>query len=234
RHARPIGELRSPAVRRSSPTSGNDDQRPPDRAGGCSHSVTEPYRGCRQRQGKKRASHFLHWRIGPSSVSCQVQPMASQLLNYAATLSAIARMPSAVAALLLVLSLLMSQAQATDFAEQQVWSYRTRKGEEGSTLLINKVENDPNLGQIFHISVAKVRVRNRHAPSGVIDELPHFPVSKQTLEASCTKLVGKSAPNPEYVEGYNEWKRAFDQGKAGVFTISVAEIVQIVEDTLNR
>ena len=128
----------------------------------------------------------------------------------------------------------MSQVLARDFAEQQVWSYKTRKGEEGSTILINKVENDAKLGQIFHISVAKVRVKNPRAPSGVSNELPHFPVSKQTLEASCTKLVGKSAPNPDYLEGYNEWKRAFDQGKAGVFTISVAEIVQIVEDTLNR
>lgn len=120
-----------------------------------------------------------------------------------------------------------------DFAEQQVWSYQTRKGEERSTVLINKVENDPKLGQIFHISIANVRVKNPREPSGISNELPHFPVSKQTLETSCTKLAGESAPNPEYLDGYNEWKRAFDQGRAGVFTGTVAAIIQIVEDALN-
>ena len=143
-------------------------------------------------------------------------------------------MKSAPASLALLLVLSMNSSLARDFSEQQVWSYKTRAGEEGSTILINKVENDPKLGQIFHISVAGVRVKNRGAPSGVSTELPHFPVSKQTLEASCTKLVGRSAPNPGYTEGYKQWKRAFDQGKAGVFTISVAEIIQFVEDTVNK
>jgi hypothetical protein len=143
-------------------------------------------------------------------------------------------MRAAVATLTLLLSLSMASALARDFSEQQVWSYKTRRAEEGSTILINKVENHPKLGQIFHISVAGVRVKNRHAASGMSNELPHFPVSKQTLEASCTNLVGKSAPNPGYIEGYNEWKRAFVQGRAGIFTITVAEIVQIVEDTVNK
>ena len=133
-----------------------------------------------------------------------------------------------------LLALTMNSSLARDFSERQVWSYKARKGEQGSTILINKIESDPKLGQIFHISVAGVRVKNHRAPSGVTTELPHFPVSKQTLEASCTKLVGQSSPNPAYVEGYTEWKRAFDQHRAGVFTIPVAEIVQVVEDTVSK
>ncbi|HEU4669189.1 MAG TPA: hypothetical protein VFR91_00655 [Dyella sp.] len=140
-------------------------------------------------------------------------------------------LPSAI---LLASALAISTASAENYAEGQVWSYKARPGESGSTLLINKIESDPKLGAIYHISVLGVLVKNRHAPSGVTHELPHLPVSKQTLEVSCIKLLGQSKPNPGYLEGYAEWKRAFDQGHAGVFTIPVSEIVGIVESTINK
>jgi hypothetical protein len=125
-------------------------------------------------------------------------------------------------------------AQARDFLEGQVWSYKTRPGEENSTLLINKVEADPRLGAIFHVSVSGVSVKNSRAPSGVTSTLPHFPVSKQTLEQSCVKLIGKGPSNTEYREGYAEWRTAFDQGKAGIFSISISEIINGVETAINQ
>jgi hypothetical protein len=107
-------------------------------------------------------------------------------------------------------------------------------GEEGSTVLINKVEKDAKLGRIFHISILGVKVKNKRAPGGVSTELPHSPVSEETLKKSLAKYLGSSAPNPEYVEGYKIWKDAFDKGHAGVFTIEVAEIVGVIEQTLNQ
>jgi hypothetical protein len=128
----------------------------------------------------------------------------------------------------------MTNALAQDFKEGQVWSYRTRPNENGSTLLINKVESDAKLGSIFHINVSGVKVKNQRAPSGVTQHLPHFPVSKKTLEDSVLKLVGTVTPNLEYREGYVTWKHAFDAGNAGIFTISVAEIVGFIEKTVNQ
>jgi len=128
----------------------------------------------------------------------------------------------------------MPDALAQEFKEGQVWSYRTRPNEQGSTLLINKVESDAKLGSIFHISVSGVKVKNRRAPGGVTQELPHFPVSKKTLEDSVLKLVGTAAPNPGYREGYATWKQAFHAGNASIFTISVAEIVGFIEKTVNQ
>lgn len=128
----------------------------------------------------------------------------------------------------------MSTANAQNYAEGQLWSYKARPGEQNSTLLINKVESDPKLGAIYHISVLGVSVKNPRVPSGVTHELPHFPVSKQTLEASCVKLVGQSKSNSSYLDGYAEWKRAFDQGRAGIFTIPVSDIIGIVEATINK
>lgn len=124
--------------------------------------------------------------------------------------------------------------QAHDFAEGQIWSYKTRPGEERSTLLIDRVDADARYGSIYHISITGVAVKNSRVPSGVTSDLPHFPVSKETLEKSCTTLVGNSAPNPDYRNGYDEWKRAFDKGEAGIFTASVSEIVDIVEKAINQ
>ena len=139
--------------------------------------------------------------------------------------------------LLLLMSLLsiFNLASARDFAEGQVWSYKNRPGEEGSTVLINKIESYPKLGKVIHISIFGVKVRNKHAPSGFTSDLSHFPVSETTLNASLVKLLRKSSsPNPDYVEGYQTWKAAFDKGEAGVFTISVAEIVGVIEDAISR
>jgi hypothetical protein len=135
-----------------------------------------------------------------------------------------------------IMSLLsiFSFAKAADYSEGQLWAYKTRAGEEKSTVLINKIETHQKLGKIFHISVDGVRVKNIHIHGGVSSELPHFPVSEETLKKSLSKLLGKRKPNPNYIEGYNTWKSAFDAGEAGIFTISVSEIVGFVEDTINK
>jgi hypothetical protein len=128
----------------------------------------------------------------------------------------------------------MDNATAREFSEGQVWTYRTRQNELESTLIINKVESDLKLGKIYHISISRVKVRNPNAPTGVSTELPHFPVSTETLEKSCLLLLKKSNPNPNYREGYQEWLNAFNQGKAGVFTISVSEIIDTVEMAISK
>lgn len=120
-----------------------------------------------------------------------------------------------------------------EFAEGQVWSYKTRLGEDASTLLIQKVEAHPRIGSVFHISILDIRIRNPQAEEGLSTEMAHAPVSRQTLGQSCTKLVATAEPDGRYLDGYAEWKGAFDAGDAGVFTISVAEIVAGIETAIN-
>ena len=129
---------------------------------------------------------------------------------------------------------MFSCVKAAEYSEGQVWSYKTRIGEEKSTVLINKIETNEKFGKIYHISLNEVKVKNPHIAGGFSNELPHFPVSEETLKKSLLKLVGKSGPNPDYIEGYNTWKFAFDAGEAGIFTISVAEIVVFIEETINK
>jgi hypothetical protein len=128
----------------------------------------------------------------------------------------------------------MSNANGQEFKEGQVWSYRTRATERGSTLLINKVEPDGKGGFIFHISITGLSLKNDRAPGGVTHELPHLPVSSQTLNSSVVKLMGSAPPNAGYRDGYATWRQAFEAGRAGVFTISVAEIVAHIEKTIQK
>jgi hypothetical protein len=134
--------------------------------------------------------------------------------------------------MLVALTSLATLGAARDFDEGQVWAYKTRPGEAGSTLLINKVENDPKLGRIYHISISKVQISA--GPGVFTDQMPHLPVSKQTLEVSCVKLLGRSEPNPMYLPGYRMWREAFDAGRAGIYTISIAEILDLVEKMLQK
>ncbi|VFR47223.1 hypothetical protein BER2_3484 [plant metagenome] len=125
-------------------------------------------------------------------------------------------------------------ATAPPYEAGQVWRYQTRPGEEQSRVLINKVERHDTLGWIFHISVLAVQVKNPCSDGGISTALPHFPVSAQTLKDSLLEVEGSQAPNPDYLEGYEIWKAAFDKGEAGVFTLTVADIVGVVEQTINQ
>jgi hypothetical protein len=125
-------------------------------------------------------------------------------------------------------------ASAQTYAEGQVWKYKTRPNETGSLLKIDMIETDPRFGEIYHISLIGLKVSNPKAPDGLTTELPHVPVSRQTLEASLVSPASSTAEFPDFREGYTAWKFAFDQGEAAIFQQQVAEIVGFVEDALKR
>jgi hypothetical protein len=120
---------------------------------------------------------------------------------------------------------MMGTAGAHDYAVGQVWSYHTRAGEETSVLQINKIEQDRKLGPIFHISVYGIYIPAAHMKGGAVTELPHLPVSKLTLDNSVESLMAIPTRPVNLEEGYVTWKQAFDAGNAGIYTITVAEIV---------
>jgi len=128
----------------------------------------------------------------------------------------------------------LTQSMSTAFVAGQLWQYHTRPGEEDSCVLINLVEEDPLLGRIYHISVLNVQICNPLTPDGVNTELPHFPVSAQTLQNSLTQLIGIREQLPAYREDYEIWREAFDEGKAGILSVPVSEIIGIIEQSLRQ
>ena len=48
------------------------------------------------------------------------------------------------------------------------------------------------------------------------------------------KLESSDAEPPDFAEGYDEWKTAFDKGKAGIWKVTVSEIVVVLEEALAK
>ena len=116
--------------------------------------------------------------------------------------------------------------QSDKFKPGQVWQYRTRKGEEGSRLIIGKVEQMGSIGIVIHIKLIGLRIMNPHAPGGVSNTIAHAPVAEANLSESVTTLVSEGGNLDGFHEGYDTFKKA---GKPGVLTIPVSEIVDSVE-----
>lgn len=129
---------------------------------------------------------------------------------------------------LCALALLGATAPAHQFAEGQVWEYRTRPGDKGSLLKIQKIERVPafaRYGPIFHVTIIGVRFGKRSDPPDSID---HAPFSRGALDASVTQLSAATTTFPDAAEGIAEWHRA----NGGVFSMPVAQAVESVAQTL--
>lgn len=120
------------------------------------------------------------------------------------------------------------------FSVGQVWAYHTRTGEEHSTFQILKIEEYEETGTVIHIYVNGLKVKNPHIPSGFSEEIGHLPMSKEAVSKSITNLVSEDSELHDFKEGYGNWKQAFDDGKAGVFSATVKEAVEYVEGAMDN
>src|SRR5215831_3556967 len=111
----------------------------------------------------------------------------------------------------------------------QVWSYKTRAGEEASTLTILLVEQASKGQRLVHIHVDGIQLKNckgGDAPR-IVD---HMPFAKESMDASVVALVGNAAI-PAYKEGYSEWRQGWDEGRAGFYTITVSAAIDRMQQT---
>jgi hypothetical protein len=115
----------------------------------------------------------------------------------------------------------------------QEWSYRTRPNEPSSTFVILRIDTHSKWGNIIHISVRGLRMKNHRSTDGISDKIGHMPFSEKAITGSVLKLLKDKVELPDFEEGYNLWKEAFDQERAGFYTVTVAEAVMISEETLN-
>jgi hypothetical protein len=136
---------------------------------------------------------------------------------------------SILTALALLLGALLSGGAAPTpprYAAGQVWEYHHRPQDAGSLLKIQTVEDGGKLGTIYHLSIIGLALGNK----GPGSTLNHTPVSQATLDASVTVLSDRSVDWPDIEPGIAQWRQA----RGGVFTISVAQIVQIIDDQVHN
>ncbi|MFQ5846089.1 MAG: hypothetical protein ACE5IQ_00270 [Candidatus Methylomirabilales bacterium] len=120
------------------------------------------------------------------------------------------------------------------FQPGQVWTYKTRPGEEGSRIIIGRVESAPIIGTIVHIKVVGVAVKNPRSPKGVSTEISHIPMTEEALADSVRERVQEELSLEGFEEGYAAWRESWDQGRGAAFSDPVADVIGLVEQTLNR
>jgi hypothetical protein len=118
------------------------------------------------------------------------------------------------------------------FKVGQRWHYAARPQEPNSTVIILKIETDPNGIYIIHIAVEDV-VISRSDVNKPSTRIGHLPVSDDVLESSVTSIVEESVTLPDFQQGYQLWREAFDKGESGVFSLPVSECVESTEKALN-
>ena len=128
----------------------------------------------------------------------------------------------------------VKKAGDSKFKVGQKWSYRARPGEEASYFIVVKIDNDPNLGRIIHIAMHGLKIKNPQSPKGLSETVSHMPFAEEAIEKSEVKLLKEKVELPDFKEGYQLWREAFDAGRGGIYTITVAEAVSVMETILNR
>lgn len=118
------------------------------------------------------------------------------------------------------------------FRPGQVWRYATRPGEHQSRVQILRVDADPDAGEIIHVAITGVHLRRSSDDPSQTSVIGHVPVARAALEASGLSLEAQDAEVPDFKEGYDMWRAAFEEGKAGIFSVPIAEIVDVTEATL--
>lgn len=120
------------------------------------------------------------------------------------------------------------------FTPGQVWRYRTRPAEDASRVMIGKIEERAGAGAIVHVKLVGLAIKNTSAPGGVSSVMTHAPISEAAFAASITELTGDAADLDGFEDGYGTWLSAFEAGDAGIFTITLAEIVDVMEQAFNQ
>lgn len=115
-----------------------------------------------------------------------------------------------------------SSSSKPKFHAGQVWTFKAPAGQPNARLEVLKVEDGGPLGTIVHIALSGVQYGDGQS------RIPHLPFAESAIEKSVVALERDSGPVGEYAEGYRLWREAFDSGKGGVFTISVAEAFEAV------
>nr|WP_298133190.1 hypothetical protein [uncultured Pseudoxanthomonas sp.] len=123
---------------------------------------------------------------------------------------------------------------STSYEIGQRWRCLGRHAAETPVLTINRIDQHPLGGEILHVSVTNAHIRHPGLRNGVITTFAHLPIIGQVLERSDAELVGQGMPDPAYLDGYHQWKQAFDAGHAGSYGIPLAEILDLIEMMLAK
>lgn len=121
-----------------------------------------------------------------------------------------------------------------EFDIGQVWRFQNRQGEDNSTITILGVEKYDSDNTIIHIRIDAVKIHSSEAAGGYTNFIAHLPFSENALARSVTNFLGPIAALPDYSDGYNQWKEAFDTDRASYWKIDVAEVMDSIDNMMKE
>ena len=116
----------------------------------------------------------------------------------------------------------------------QVWAYRTRPNEPHSLLTIVKVELQHGTAVAVHIHVDGLNLKPAESGGLPGTTASHLPFSEEALDASVINMVDHVVVLPDFEEGYLMWREAFLEENAGIFSLTVAEVMDFIESTMGN
>lgn len=88
--------------------------------------------------------------------------------------------------------------------------------------VVGRIEAEPTVEGEEVLWIAHVQIGPAGGADGVV--MSHAPIGLPELLAATAGRAGSAEVGPEFEEGYDAWRDAYDDGEAGVFTIAPSQI----------
>jgi hypothetical protein len=113
------------------------------------------------------------------------------------------------------------------------YSFTGRPADPQPRFLVLRVDSHPKAGNIIHVALSGIKIKNPKASQGFADHVQHFPIAEASLDNSGPNLIRAGSALPDFQDAYMTWRKPFDQGKAGFWTKPLAECLDGMEQALN-
>ena len=121
----------------------------------------------------------------------------------------------------------------SEYAVGQVWQYKTRSGEEKSTIQIIGIDKYVGEEAIIHISIRGLIMANPMTESGISEEIGHMAFSRTSFSESVTTLLGTSEISADAKQSHTDWQVEYETKGGGMFTVGIAELVELTEQSMS-
>jgi hypothetical protein len=121
----------------------------------------------------------------------------------------------------------------TGFEVGQVWRYKTRPQDPDSTFIVTKIDKLKG-HKIVHVFVTDVRIVDSTHPKGYTTYISRVPMEEKALMDSTVGLVRSKVELPDHaLDGYDEWRKQFDAGKAGAYSQPLYTFIGFVDQQMS-
>ena len=123
----------------------------------------------------------------------------------------------------------LSESSDKKLKEGQIWKYKTRPGEENSTITILKIERITGENgrpvTIVFVQINGLKIRDIYRPDVQVDHIQPYPFHMKTLLNSLTQLVSENNKIPDFEATYNKWRG----GKGAYLVVNIIKVINDFE-----